>query len=554
VKSSLCVAVLVLAACSGSGSSSSGPLSADEREPLDKTAAGAVLNDTAATAERIRPGVPLFGALADGTDVDFYAFAARADEILTADLIAVRLDADAWSQAPAITLYGTDGTTVLWRNDPVIMDWDGEDPGLPGVAIPASGTYYVSVSATQTSDTVGPYAVRLALAAPDGALQQEAEAADETGVNNTIDTGQAIVPGLVEGTTIDGDDDYYTFSLTTTQRVVFTLTSFRDGSAGGTSEYFDTELYLYNAEGTQLHYNDDTYYYDSALDSTLEPGDYAVRVTKCCGEPDTVPYLLEFDRRAVSPTADAGTNTTSDAAMLISYGHTYAGTFTAFGESRYYRFTGAAGDVIRFDVLTDDNLSGDPVVLTDPDGAPVAVGRQYDASTYLATVLQKSGEYTLSAVSASEGDFRFGLDRVAAARFEAEPNDAAGAESSFGSTGWAAGALGGAEDVDRFTFEAQAKQLVTVALLGEGRASDEWELGATQDHFLITVYDAEGTPVVQAGKDMDPLPAGIIRPESTIEASFRAPAKGTYTVVVSFPAGPTLGSAPHYALRLYRNK
>jgi hypothetical protein len=556
LRTTLIVTMSAVVACGGS-SSKSGPLSADEAEPLDKAAVGAVLNDTAATAEPLSVGVPVFGALADATDVDFYSFSARASQVLTADVYAVRLAPASWTEAPAITLYGSDGITVLWRNDPVILNWPpGPDIGLGGVAIPADGTYYLAISATAGDDDVGAYALRLALRTPDGSLQHEAEAADATGVNNTIETGQPIVPGLIEGTTLNGEDDYYTFSLTATRRVVFTMTAYRNGSAGGaggTSAFYDPLLYLVEADGTPITDNDDTHYVDSALDATLAPGDYAVRVSKYGrNNPGTVPYLLEFDRLAVSPTAETGTNTTRDAAMAVSYGHTYSGTFGAAGEHHFYTFTGKAGDLIRMDALDKAHISAAPVI-TDGDGNAIPLDSNDDPSTYVATILQADGAYTIDLTGSGAGTFSVELDRLAAAAYEVEPNDAAGAESSFSGSGWAAGALGAADDVDRFTFSAEDKQLVTIALLGDGHQDEEWYLGSTLDYPVLTVYDAEGNELVQT-QIADNLPVGMVRPESNLEASFRAPAKGTYTVAVSLASGHPLGNHPYYALRLYKNQ
>lgn len=94
-------------------------------------------NDTPGTCTPLSFDSPANGAINPPGDDDYFCFNGIANQTIAADI-------DAWTNGsyldPVLTLFDTDGTTILDEND----DWDGLDSYLE-FTLPDSGTYYLRV-------------------------------------------------------------------------------------------------------------------------------------------------------------------------------------------------------------------------------------------------------------------------------------------------------------------------------------------------------------------------------------------------------------------------
>ncbi|MFL5455145.1 MAG: pre-peptidase C-terminal domain-containing protein, partial [Myxococcales bacterium] len=134
-------------------------------------------NDSAQKAVAITPGIPLFGNLSSGDDVDYYKFTAQAGQILTVASYATRLDLANWDTALHLTLYAADQSelTAIGANE-MGLDFQTVDYGFTAVQIPQTGTYYLrcEVDGADPSARTGKYALVVKLAASASGLQIEA--------------------------------------------------------------------------------------------------------------------------------------------------------------------------------------------------------------------------------------------------------------------------------------------------------------------------------------------------------------------------------------------
>jgi len=546
----------LLTGCNSKSSSSSGPNSTDEKEPLDKTATGAVTNDTAGTAETLTVGTPMFGALADAADVDFYKFHGSAGKLLTVDSYVIRLDAATWTESLRLRLFDTDGETLLYTSGDDNIGWESEDYGMALIPVPADGDYYLAVDVLNPSATVGKYALRLALSSPPGSFQHEQEAPDQS-TNDSIDTAEAIVPGLLAGYYADGNPDFYSFTLAQQTRVRFTVTAFRNGSNGGaneTAEAFDTEIYLRDSDGNEITGNDDAWYLDSSVESVLAPGDYFLQMDKCCGTPNE-PYLISFETPPLSLVTEAAGNDTKGTAMAIAYGTSVEGTFVA-DEPHYFKVSGKAGDLMRLYGLNTENMN-EPILLDASDGS-ILYGFSSGGPAFLQTILQANGDF-YAVLTGTPGSFAFRIERVVAAGYESGQDGTVAKAGSFTADGWAAGTIMVGDETDLYGFQADAKQLVTVALYSAESATDaaaDGDWGSFLENPVLEILDAEGTVIAKTDyvNANATVPTSVVRPSSTMEVAFRAPAGGKYYVAVSTSNPDDAGTGAYYALQLRKNQ
>jgi hypothetical protein len=533
-----------------------------EIEPLDKSAPGAVTNDTFGTAEAIRAGVAVVGTLPAG-DVDWYKFNATAGQILTASTYVGRFDPTKWDSDVRLRLVAPDGTSELWRNENG-SPWGGYmDRGFSQVVIPATGQYYL-VTEIDGATITGRYALLFTLA--NANLQVETEAVTGGG-NDTRATAQAIVPGTVSGF-YEGTLDYYKITIAAPTRVRLELNGGRNGYAGGGSAYWDSSMSLEDGagdlttSGTALWNNDDSIFWDSTVDYVLTtPGDYYVRVDKCCSNGPT-PYLLTYDAQPWSVTADPGTNLSPGAAMPVAYGQTFGGAYAA-SDVRYYKLTGKAGDRVRLREFDSSWLDGTAAVISvqvlDALAAPLTEVEQTYPYHLLQTILAADGDYTIAVTNGTTaGNVGLMLELIGQTAREAEPNDDAAHATPFPAEGHVSGAIGAPGDQDQYSLHAEAGQLVSVSLFASGGAMNaEWIYSSYGSNLVphLEIRDGAGSTLVLVGRDQaQPYAESVVRPIPSIEASFVAPAAGTYYAVVT-NADPTVGDATYtYSLDLLYNQ
>src|SRR3954447_8958355 len=530
-------------------------------------------NDSAQKAVAITPGIPLFGNLSSGDDVDYYKFTAQAGQILTVASYATRLDLANWDTALHLTLFAADQSELaaIGANE-IGLEFQTVDYGFTAVQISQTGTYYLrcEVDGADPSARTGQYALVVKLAAPPSGLQIEAEPATAVGQNDTKATAQPLSPGVVfghyqtPGATSTSDSDFYKLTIAGKTRVHLDLTASRNGASGAAA--WDPIMELQDSQGTTLWRNDDMVFHDPAIDYVItEPGDYYVRVTRFNANDDgSAPYFLSYDATPYAPVSPAGANTTAQSAMPIAYGQAVQGGANA--TDQYFAFSGEAGDLVRlwFDDAT--HLQGSALnasngavtaqaVFVAADGTSVlrsSLPSQLNAppanSLYnvLQTILPATGTYFVVVSSNGAGAFGLRLDRVAAAG---------------SGPGWFAGTIANAGDKNTHVVHAEEGQLVTVSLYAGPGASgnDAGPFGNWGSELLptIAVVDPQGKAVSTISTEAirTNFAESVLRPEAMVESSFRAAAAGDYSVVVS-DAGALSGPTPtlFYALQVWRNQ
>jgi hypothetical protein len=514
-----------------------------------------------------------FGNPSSGDDVDYYKFTAQAGQILTVASYATRLDLADWDTALHLTLLAADQSelTATGSNE-IGLDFQTVDYGFPAIRIPETGQYYLrcEVDGADPSARTGQYALLVKLSAPPSGLQIEAEAAAAVGQNDTRATAQPLSPGVVfghyqtPGATSTSDSDFYKLAIAGKTRMHLELTASRNGASGAAA--WDPILELQDSQGTTLWRNDDMVFHDSAIDYVVtDPGDYYVRVTRFDANDDgSAPYFLSYDATPYAPVSPAGANTTAESATPIGYGQAVQSVFGGTPTDQYFTFDGEAGDLVRlwFDDAT--HLQGSALnasngavtaqavfVATDgtsvlrsslpsPLNAPPA-NSQYNV---MQTILPATGTYFVVVSSNGAGAFGLHLDRVAAAG---------------SGPGWFAGTIAKASDKNTHLVHAEEGQLVTVSLYAGPSASgnDAGPFGNWGSELVptIAVVDPQGKPVSTISTDAirTNFAESVLRPEATVETSFRAAAAGDYTVVVS-DAGGLFGPTLFYALQVWRNQ
>jgi hypothetical protein len=347
------------------------------------------------------------------------------------------------------------------------------------------------------------------------------------------------------------------------------LTASRNGASGAAA--WDPIMELQDSQGTTLWRNDDMIFHDSAIDYVVtDPGDYFVRVTRFDANDDgSAPYFLSYDATPYAPVSPAGANTTPQSAMPIAYGQAVQSVFGATPTDQYFAFSGEAGDLVRlwFDDAT--HLQGSALnasngavtaqaVFVAADGTSVlrsSLPSQLNAppanSLYnvLQTILPATGTYFVVVSSNGAGAFGVRLDRVAAAG---------------SGPGWFAGTIAKAGDKNSHLVHAEEGQLVTVSLYAGPSSSADGDPRNDAGPFAnwgselvptIAVVDPQGKAVSTISTDAirTNFAESVLRPDATVETSFRAAAAGDYSVVVS-DAGGLAGPTLFYALQVWRNQ
>ncbi|HEY6908737.1 MAG TPA: PPC domain-containing protein [Myxococcales bacterium] len=548
-------------------------------------AAGASTNDATSGAEALSPNVPMFGALGPG-DVDSYKFHAKAGQLLTVSSHAARLDLGNWDTSLRLRLLAPDGSEVARSGVP-----DGNSPGIDnGIAslrIPNEGDYYLVCNADGTSFLSGNYALVMKLAEPPAGLQLETEATGASGQNDTPATAQALSPGLLfghsdpatpsatsTGSATPGGPDYYKISITAPTRVRLEITAARNGAAYSDA-LWDSRLQLLDASGNALATNDNSSSLDPLIEYVLATsGTYYVRVGRADTSQSTgsSPYLLSYKTSAYTPSAEKAGNTGAATAMPIAYGTDVGVSFSAAGD-HWFSFTAAAGDMVGLWIGDRTQLQGSSLSVDPASGSSAALLAS-DGTTELATgyaqarasedtpnvkqaILPSAGTYYVRVRSAAAGSMAIRLALTSATTREVEPNDAAGSGSLIDGTAVFSGALGSAGDKDHFTVHAEAGQLVSISLAAAaGGGSTAWtDLGSALLPAL-EIRDAQGNLLSATSADRkgeSNFAQSNLRPESMVEASFRAPAAGNYDLTISDADGQG-GPAFTYAVRAWKNQ
>lgn len=531
---------------SGSSGGGGSPAVLTELEPND------LFDD--ATVEGLTPGRGGVGQLATETDIDFWSMALTQGEVVELELFGTRFDHASWEaddSVPRITVYDVDGATVLANHDfsGGTWDWGKHDLDHPRLLVPATGTYFASVTVDGTAVTDGDYVIRLNRVNV-GALQLET--GDDVLDNDTSGNAEPLVPGTLYGFHDDGNSDYYEIVITNPSIVRFEIFAHRNGIIEADDEYYDPRLTLYGTNGTTVLLSvDDAYFYDSAIDYFIDTaGTYFLQVTECCGAGDA-PYFLTYSRSGAGGANESEPNDDSATADAISYGGPIKGSIDAAQED-WFEFQGTAGDLIRVQVFDAENsLSKADVVvgsLFGPDGITALPTGGFPGAGGLQTVttiLQETGpHFILIEPNLALTDYRLELTRVLAATYESEPNGVFTDANALGGGGRSAGAIDntplvGGNDVDTFRFTASANRLTTISIYAsDGAISSNGffelsDFGSVLEPTL-RILDSAGNPIATSPADWlavstesvtNGLPCGAV--------SFIDPDGGTFYVEVT---------------------
>jgi hypothetical protein len=544
----------LLAACGGGGGGGS-PAVKVEVEP----------NDTSATATPLNIGVVGTGDVDAAGDLDFWAVHANANTFVKIEVFGTRMDHSTWdtnANVPNIVVYDTDGTTMLLEHDfsgflpGGAWSWGEHDLDIPLVRVGATGTYFIRIGQDDATLPGGKYAIKVSTV-PVSGVQIEAEPIATTGVNDTPATAQTITPGTVYGFHVDNESDYYKFHVSSPSTVRFEMTAYRNGPNNGDDDDFDTELVLFDTDGTtSLFDDDDAFFYDSAIQYQINtPGDYFILVEECCGAGDAT-YSLKYTSTPVSGATESEPNDDTAHANAIAYGGSIKGTIDT-GEDDFYRFNGTKGDMVRLQLFDSSNCQGKAdfvnLDMLATDGTTsLSTGGDGGFQTFT-TILQETGTFYIHITpSGALTDYRLELTKFKSATYETEANDTPATADTL--TTSAAGIIDTAGDKDVYRFQAAKDRLVTIQIYAEdsdagGLMSDgffEYSGHGSDLDPLLTVFDTDGTTTLASSTiaALDVTTECITDGLPTTAVSFVAPSSGTFYVQVESASGS--GSATNY--------
>ncbi len=452
-----------LAACGGGGGG--GPPAA---------IAESELNDSTATADALPVGTPVQGSVATAGDVDFFKVTLPQGSIVKIELFAARADQAGWDAAgnvPRLSVWDTDanGNAKLLEHDFGGNTSDGwsfgaHDLDIPMFEVPATGTYFVSVTQDDTSLAGGAYTLRVLYPVVTG-KQEEIEPTGSDGGNDTTATAQLITPGTVHGFHVAGGVDDYQFTISVPTSVRFEMTAYRNGVNRGDPNYYHPKLRLIDTDGaTELASDDGSFFFDPAIQHRLTvAGTYFVEVSEFSVANSE--YFLGFQAASSATTAETEPNDDAASADAMVYGGRVSGDIDV-GEVDFFKFTGTKGDMVRLQRFDLANLQGaaDAVTATmlATDGATALAtggGGSFQVET---TILQETGTFYVKVEpGAVATTYALELTRFQSSSFESEPNDTIAAANLF--TTRIAGAIDPVADTDVFRCTLSAKRLVRFA-------------------------------------------------------------------------------------------
>lgn len=529
------LALAAFASCNDSSSGGGGStLAIAEVEP----------NNDSATANGLVVGESASGTVADSTDSDFWSVDLAAGELISIEAFASRFDQATWDAAgnsTKITIYDTDGTTVLLEQSDEILDWNSDQDTDVGLfRAPAAGTYYVAIDVADGLNTGGEYVVTIENVTVPTPVQFETEAEAVDGDNNTDATAEAIVPGTVFGFHVDDGSDFYSFEVTEPSLLVFEMHGHRNG-AWKADTYYDPEINLYDSGLNNLFSDDDTYYLDSSIEYIASStGTYFIEVTECCADGDSG-YALSF---SLTPLADmtlvteVEPNDTTGAAQTIQFGDLVEGNASG-ADDDFYSVACSAGDRLQVKVFDDSNSEGpiDTVVVDVLDAGATQISLANGGDLRVTrSILGATGAYFIQVNSVTNPtDYRFVVTQIGST-FETEPNDLVADAGTFDADGHAAGVTDPAGESDLFEFTGTAGVPVVFSCFASDSSSpngffDLDDFGSSMTPVL-EVQDATATVLATSDADFGTA-VGVKRGLPSVTLVFVPETTGTFYLSVT---------------------
>jgi len=352
------------------------------------------------------------------------------------------------------------GATSLWTS---FGEPAAPTPDVPGDA--GKATFRITAPA---DNSLGIHGIRVVT--PGGVSSLKLFVVDdlpsiaEPGGNNTPETAQAVtLPTAVDGQVDNLSRDYFKFDAAAGQKVSFEILARRLGSP------LDASLYLYRADGRELHFVDDTEGLSSDCQFSYtfaEAGTYIIEVRdiQFAGGGNHLYRLRMGDFPCITTAVPMAVQRGVPATI------SFAGSDAA---------DAAADDV---NVPADSTAAFANVSTRRPGGA---------SSAFAAVKVSDAPEF-----------------------LEQEPNDAADQANAIVLGSSVNGRFGQKGDIDRFAFDAKAGQRFEFAGISR-------QAGAAGD-LMIRIYDAAGKQVA-AVDDVGPNEGSL---------NFTFPADGRYTLAV----------------------
>lgn len=548
------LASVLLAACGGGSSGDSGLVGravVDEQEP----------NETPQTATALNTSLAAHGTVSTAADIDFWSFHGTAGQVISVEMTATRLAQGAWDalcNVPQLTLWMPDGVTRIVEHD-YAGDWmfGRHDLDFPLVGLPQTGTYYLCVISNSPGVAGAEYALTVRNVAI-GTLQGESEATGQTGANDGPVTANTLTPGTLYGFHLDGNADWYKFTVAQASAVCFELVSSRNGLFDSDSEYYRPRLNLYEPDGSTLIASvDGAYFDDPLLCARLDAaGTYFVEVTQSASGGDA-PYFLRFTGSAADTLPiETEPNDSAGTADALSYGTNFQATMSA-ADMDYYSFSGLAGDQVLVEVLPAEVGVDFAVTFFASDGVTVVPSDSDTAGGLLTvrTILPANGTYFFRATGlpAAAMTYVVSFARRADAAFESEPNDDTATSDTFNTAHRAAGVIDTPGDVDVFGFSAKENELVTLSVLAARTPrdmvnSDGFQLFSGHGSTLkprVRVLQADGTPLATSRftpSDDCVSTEDVVDGLPCVAVSFIAPMSETYYLEITAEDGTNSAS------------
>ena len=311
-------------------------------------------NDDPTRATQIAYGQSLQGTIAVSGDVDFYKFDGQAGDLVTVE---VRAQVDGSPLNSVLTLYNSDGQTVLAFNDDFADWWPVTfDSKLVRFPLPHDGTFYLKIEDSLRSGSENHfYTLTLVKDIPDdhGDWSQNAtQIADGQNLSGVINPPP--------------DTDYFVFNANSGDLVIAEIFAERQGSP------LDPMLALYDEQGNLLEFNDDYYGLDSAIFYQIpQTGRYFLRVMPFGGSDRGGPdYTYTLSLRVAL--AEREPNNDPTTATQIAYGDAISGAINPSGDVDFYKFDGQEGDYVTISVEAYDQWQlNAALTLYDSDGQTV---------------------------------------------------------------------------------------------------------------------------------------------------------------------------------------
>ena len=526
-------------------------------------------NDEVTESATILPGQPVRGDLIDAGDIDWYVIRLNVGATVRVEVWATRLDQARWDAsgtAPLLTVFfPTSEDKLLEQGTSAGWGFGTQDFEVPVFQMPSTGPFFwIKLEPDIPGLPGGRYVLRLSYVSF-GPGPTEDEHPNDVGSNDSTGTAEPVFPGTLNGFHRNGNDDFFSVTVPGPSVLRFEVVGHRVGSFEGELTAFDPLLRLFDRDGTTLlAQTDDVFLADPAIQYEVSAaGTYAVEVSQSPTSENDGKYRLITSTSLAAGLAEVEPNDLTVTANAFGYGQNVSGTIGP-GEDDWFRFTGAAGDMVRLQVFDSQNsASASETILVTPIASDGITPIPFDRGPFFqvqTSILQADGTNFLhvqpGAGALGPTRYRLELRRFHATAYETEPNDTIAQAPLYPGGGFASGAIQAPGDADVFRFTASSHQLVVFDVFAGSAATGSNQYPEYSGHGsalapLLRIRDENGNVIASSTS----LPANGVYTESVADglptaavAIVGSPATTTYYVEVTSADG-TGGPAHTYALQ-----